>query len=94
MQEKVISITGQIRLINPKGEKKFMKKRKAIIAVTNQEEEDFEGYTLHPENAIEDPELNNRIKKHNPDSKITGSVKDNSDKFKNVSPLTIVRDDD
>ena len=75
-------------------EKEVMKKRKEINAVNNQEEEDFEGYTLHPENAIEDPGLNKRIKKHNPDREITGSVKDSSHKFKNIPPLSIVRSDD
>jgi hypothetical protein len=29
-----------------------MKKDKKIIAVNNQEDEDFEGYTLYPENAL------------------------------------------
>ena len=70
-----------------------MKKPKNIVAVNNQEDDDFEGYTLHPENAIEDPDVNRRIKKNDPDE-IIGSVRDSSHKVKNISPLTIVRNDE
>ena len=71
-----------------------MKKHKKAIALNNQEDEDFEGYTLHPENAMEDPEVNKRMKKSNPDPEITEPGRDNSHKSINISPLTIVRDDD
>ena len=68
-----------------------MKKDKKIIAVNNQEDEDFEGYTLYPENAIDDSELNKRIKKYNSNLKITGSVTDKSHTSKDFFRLTIVR---
>ena len=71
-----------------------MKKDKKIIAVNNQEDEDFEGYTLYPENAIDDSELNKRIKKYNSNLKITGSVTDKSHTPKDFFPLTIVRSTD
>ena len=71
-----------------------MKKDKKIIAVNNQEDEDFEGYTLYPENAIDDSELNKRIKKYNSNFKITRSVTDKSHTPKDIFPLTIVRNTD
>ena len=71
-----------------------MKKDKKIIAVNNQEDEDFEGYTLYPENAIDDSELNKRITKHNPNLKIKRSVTDISHTSTDIFPLTISRGDD
>jgi len=71
-----------------------MKKHEKILAVNNQEDEDFEGYTLYPENATDESELNKRIKKHTSNSTITGSAIDKSHKFTNVSPLSIVGSND
>ena len=71
-----------------------MKTRKKINAVNNQEDEDFEVYTLHPENAIQDADMTRRIKKNNPDSQITGSTEDSADKAEKNSPLTFIRGDD
>jgi len=71
-----------------------MKKHGRITVINSQEDEDFEGYTLYPENAIDDSELNKRIKKYNSNFKITGSVTDKSHTPKDIFPLTIVRNTD
>jgi len=71
-----------------------MKQHKKIIELNNHKDEDFEGYILHPENAIEDPEINKRMKKHNPGTEITEPVKDNSHKVINISRPAIGRNDD
>jgi len=71
-----------------------MKKHGRITVINSQEDEDFEGYTLYPENATDESELNKRIKKHTSNSTITGSAIDKSHKFTNVSPLTIVGSND
>ena len=71
-----------------------MKKHGRITVINSQEDEDFEGYTLYPENAIDDSELNKRIKKYNSNFKITGSVTDKSHPPKDIFPLTIVRNTD
>ena len=71
-----------------------MKKHGRITVINSQEDEDFEGYTLYPENAIDDSELNKRIKKYNSNLKITGSVTDKSHTPKDIFPLTIVRNTD
>jgi len=47
-----------------------VKKHGRIAVINSQEDEDFEGYTLYPENAIDDSELNKRITKHNPNLKL------------------------
>ena len=70
-----------------------MKKHEKILAVNNQEDEDFEGYTLYPENAVDESGLNKRVKKHNQNFTITGSAIDKSHQT-NISPLTIVRSND
>jgi len=71
-----------------------MKKHAKILGINNQEDEDFDGYTLYPENAIDDSGHNKRIKKHNPNPKITESVTDNSHTPTDIFPLTIVRNTD
>ena len=71
-----------------------MKKHEKILAVNNQEDEDFDGYTLYPENAIDDSEMNKRIKRNNPNLKIAGSVTDNAHTPTDIFPLTIVRNTD
>ena len=71
-----------------------MKKHRRITVINSQEDEDFEGYTLYPENAIDDSELNKRITKHNPNLKIKRSVTDISHTSTGIFPLTVSRDDD
>jgi len=71
-----------------------MKKHRRITVINSQEDEDFEGYTLYPENAIDDSELNKRITKHNPNLKIKRSVTDISHTSTDIFPLTISRGDD
>ena len=71
-----------------------MKKHRRITVINSQEDEDFEGYTLYPENAIGDSELNKRITKHNPNLKIKRSVTDTSRTSTDIFPLTISRGDD
>jgi len=71
-----------------------MKKHRRITVINSQEDEDFEGYTLYPENAIDDSELNKRITKHNPNLKIKRSVTDISHTSMDIFPLTISRGDD
>ena len=77
-----------------------MKKHGRITVINSQEDEDFEGYTyfegytLYPENAIDDSELNKRITKHNPNLKIKRSVTDISHTSTDIFPLTISRGDD
>jgi len=71
-----------------------MKKHGRITVINSQEDEDFEGYTLYPENAIDDSELNKRITKHNPSLKIKRSVTDISHTSTDIFPLTISRGDD
>ena len=71
-----------------------MKKHGRIAVINSQEDEDFEGYTLYPENAIDDSELNKRITKHNPNLKIKRSVTDISHTSTDIFPLTISRGDD
>ena len=71
-----------------------MKKHRRITVINSQEDEDFEGYTLYPENAIDDSELNKRITKHNPNLKIKRSVTDISHTSADIFPLTISRGDD
>jgi len=71
-----------------------MKKHRRITVINSQEDEDFEGYTLYPENAIDDSELNERITKHNPNLKIKRSVTDISHTSTDIFPLTISRGDD
>ena len=66
-----------------------MKKHGRIAVINSQEDEDFEGYTLYPENAIDDSELNKRITKHNPNLKIKRSVADISHTSTDIFPLTI-----
>ena len=71
-----------------------MKKHGRITVINIQEDEDFEGYTLYPENAVDDSELNKRITKHNPNLKIKRSVTDISHTSTDIFPLTISRGDD
>ncbi|HYK45816.1 MAG TPA: hypothetical protein VEV83_11640 [Parafilimonas sp.] len=71
-----------------------MKKEEKILAVNNQEDEDFEGYTLYPENAIDDSNMNKRIKKNNPDHKTAEPITDKSHRPTDIFPLTIVRNTD
>ena len=71
-----------------------MKKHGRITVINSQEDEHFEGYTLYPENAIDDSELNKRITKHNPNLKIKRSVTDISHTSTDIFPLTISRGDD
>jgi len=71
-----------------------MKKHGRITVINSQADEDFEGYTLYPENAIDDSELNKRITKHNPNLKIKRSVTDISHTSTDIFPLTISRGDD
>ena len=71
-----------------------MKKHGRITVINIQEDEDFEGYTLYPENAIDDSELNKRITKHNPNLKIKRSVTDISHTSTDIFPLTISRGGD
>ena len=71
-----------------------MKKHGRITVINSLEDEDFEGYTLYPENAIDDSELNKRITKHNPNLKIKRSVTDISHTSTDIFPLTISRGDD
>jgi hypothetical protein len=49
-----------------------MKKRKKITAVNMQEDEDFEGYTLYPENAVVHAQRERRYE-NKPDLKLTDS---------------------
>ena len=44
-----------------------MKKHRRITVINSQEDEDFEGYTLYPENAIADSK-NKKIQQSNIDS--------------------------
>ena len=71
-----------------------MKKHGRITVINSQEDEDLEGYTLYPENAIGDSELNKRITKHNPNLKIKRSATDISHTSTDIFPLTISRGDD
>ena len=71
-----------------------MKKLQKVLAISKQENEDFEGYTLYPENAIDDSEMNKRIKKHDPNLKITGQFRITLTRPRTFSPLTITRNDD